>query len=405
MRILMVSHEYPPVGGGGANACMFLAREYAAAGHEVAVVTAWYEGLAPREDAGGVEIYRLRARRAHKECCGFGEMLSYLAKALPFADGLAAEGRFDVCQVFFGIPSGPVGLWLKKRRGVPYIIRFGGGDIPGFQRRFRLLYKAVGPAVKWIWSGADALVANSRGLREFALRFHGGKDVGVIHNGVDTDFFRPDYSKRGGGAVELLFVSRLIERKGLQHLIPRLEEVRALAGRDVRLTVVGDGPYRQALEEAAALHGVGGMVRFEGQRGKEELPAYYQAADVFVFPSMREGMPNAVLEAMACGLPIVMTPCEGSGELVDGNGFVTGAEGFPEAVARCVREQGALSRRSRELAEDVFSWKKSAAAYLSMMEGACARAGSAQKREGGMDAAPPGGAGTGKTGQREISKS
>ncbi len=73
--------------------------------------------------------------------------------------------------VFFGIPSGPLGLYLKRKYEIPYVIRFGGGDIPGFQDRFSVIYKLIGPAIKAIWRNSDALVVNSSGLRKMALDY------------------------------------------------------------------------------------------------------------------------------------------------------------------------------------------------------------------------------------------
>ena len=64
------------------------------------------------------------------------------------------------------------------------------------------------------------------------------------------------------------------------------------------------------------------MVEFVGQKNKKEIVPFYQNADLFILPSAKEGMPNVVLEAMACGLPIIMTPCEGSKELVQDNGYI-----------------------------------------------------------------------------------
>ncbi len=368
MKILMVSHEYPPIGGGGANACRFLSREYIKNGHSVTLVTACFPGLKEREDEEGLEIFRLRSKRKRKDHCSFGEMADFILKALPFCLRLQRERQFDISMIYFGIPSGVVGYIMKKRCNLPYIIRFGGGDIPGFQERFRFVYGLLGPFVRLIWKNASALVANSSGLKDFALAFCDRYPVEVIPNGVDTGFFR-ERVPGPEGELRLLFVSRLLERKGLQYLLPHLEDIEKETGKRVSLTVVGDGPYRPELERITAETGNGARVRFMGQRDKEELPDFFSNADIFVFPSKREGMPNAVLEAMASALPVVMTPCEGSKELIDGNGVIAKGE-FYLSVLEAVRSGRLeeMGRKSLERARDIFSWSAAADRYLKIME-------------------------------------
>ena len=130
MKILAISHEFPPIGGGGANACFFLTKGFVEKGHEVTLVTANYQGMPESEIVNGVRVIRVNSKRAHKEHCSFKEMLSYLLKAYPVANKLQKREKFDVCLVFFGIPSGPIGYMLKKEYKLPYVIRFGGGDVP-----------------------------------------------------------------------------------------------------------------------------------------------------------------------------------------------------------------------------------------------------------------------------------
>lgn len=384
MKILIISHEYPPIGGGGANACMYLSREYASAGHEVHIITVWYEGLAEDDLLSGFEgsirITRLRAKRTNKEHCSFVEMFDFLRKALKVSDDRVKESNrkgapFDICQIFFGIPSGPVGYRLKKKYGLPYVIRFGGGDIPGFQVRFSTVYKLIGPALKLIWKQADALVANSEGLRKLAMEFCNKYPIKVFPNGVDTNVFYPSgrrsYDKN---ILELLFISRLVERKGLQYIIPDLRNIEEASGKQIRFTIVGDGPYRGILEDMARKNEVSDMLTFVGQKDKDELLPYYQSGDIFVFPSKKEGMPNAVLEAMACGLPIVMSPCQGSEELIDGNGTIADADltRFGESLLDVIKaDAGDLQRMadcSRQRAIELFSWKSVADSYLGLFD-------------------------------------
>ncbi len=376
MKILILSHEYPPIGGGGANACMFLSSKYGEMNNEVTVLTVWYEGTKEYEELqdGRVRIIRLKAKRARKESCGFPEMLDYLAKAKRFfKNGKVINANdFDICQVFFGIPSGPLGYYLKKKYGIPYVIRLGGGDIPGFQNRFKFLYKLLAIPLKIIWSNAAAIVANSEGLKLFATNFYDKCKIDVINNGVDADVFTPKHKDELSDTLRFVFVSRLIERKGLQNLIPHLNEIVEHTGKKISLTIVGDGPYRERLEELTDLADVRDMVFFVGQKDKSELSSYYDGADAFVFPSYREGMPNVVLEAMSSGLPIIMLEsCEGSKELVTGNGILC-KDGICEGVERFIRlsceERQKMSKESRSRALELFSWDSIAQKYVSLFD-------------------------------------
>lgn len=191
MKILAISHEFPPIGGGGANACYFLTKGFVERGHEVTLITANYQGMPEKEVMNGVQIMRVNSLRKHKEHCSFKEMLSYLFKAYPVAKKMQKENRYDICLIFFGIPSGPIGYMLKKKYKLPYVIRFGGGDVPGFQERFTKVYKLIAPAIKMIWKKADARIANSQGLKDMALKFYDKKSFDIIPNGVDTEVFYP----------------------------------------------------------------------------------------------------------------------------------------------------------------------------------------------------------------------
>lgn len=377
MKILILSHEYPPIGGGGANACMYLSRQYTELGHHVTIISAWYEGLKEEEVDEGVHIFRVRSQRKHKECCSFMEMVSYLFKAWPAVVQLEEAHHFDICQVFFGIPSGPLGYLLKKRYKVPYIIRFGGGDIPGFQKRFTVIYKIIGPFLKIIWQNANALIANSDGLKKLAMDFYSKNEITIIHNGVDTNKFYPLSDAKSisdSQNINILFVSRLIERKGLQFIIPLLSYIQEKSKKRIQLTVVGDGPYREELVKLTKQNSCEDFVCFEGQKDKNELLSYYQTADIFILPSKKEGMPNVVLEAMACGLPIIMSPCEGSEELITNNGIVSTIDAFADNLVKLCEDKELRYRMGQNSVcnvENNFRWEGIAQKYIEVLKDSC----------------------------------
>lgn len=370
MNILVVSHEYPPLGGGGANACFFLTKEYARKGHKVTVITSKYKNLPGQEESRGVRIIRVKALRKNKEKSTFFEMLTYLFSALMKAKKIAKAEQIDVCQVFFGIPSGPIGLMLKRKYGIPYVVRFGGGDIPGAQKRFSVIYKLLAPIIRSIWRNAEYLVANSEDLKERALSFEKQHPIEIIENGVDNEFFIRTRVKEHP-ECNILFVSRLIEGKGLQYIIPHMREIEQKTTQPVHLTIVGDGPYRDELEKITEESGVSELVSFIGHKNKTELLPYYNDADVFILPSLSEGMPNVVLEAMAMELPIVMTPCGGSKELIRGNGYVVPVHQFTEKLIElCDHEEWRkeMGRLGGVRARTDFSWESKADAYMKLFE-------------------------------------
>ena len=378
MKILMLSHEYPPIGGGGATACRELAARFARDGHRVTVITAGFGALTGGETTPeGAKIIRLPARRRYADHCGFPEMLDYLCRAVRAAVRHEKNGPDDLCLCFFGIPAGPAALYLKKKFGIPYVVRFGGGDIPGFQDRFRLLYRLLSGPLRLIWKEAAALVANSEGLRKTALDFCDRYPVRVIANGVDSAAFLRSDRPEDPEVLRLLSVCRIIERKGLQDVIEALPMLEERTGRRVAYTIVGDGPYREKLENLARERGVCDRVTFTGQKKREEVLPYYRNADVFCCPSRKEGMPNTVLEAMACGLPVIIrADSQGAKELIADNGAA--AEGdFGEALAslllRPAQERARMGLAGRRRAQEEFSWDRTAALYGELFEKITAR--------------------------------
>lgn len=376
MKILVVSHEYPPIGGGGANACFFLTEEYVKLGHHVTIITSIFEDLPKEVIRHNIRIIRVRALRKKEDKSTFLEMLSYLFSAWHQAKKLVKKEHFDVCQVFFGIPSGPIGLYLKKRYHIPYVIRFGGGDIPGAQKRFSCIYKILSPAIRMIWGNAEALVANSEILKERAQGFEDRYCIDIIANGVDNDFFtrrEEIVCNRNikNTTINILFVSRLIRGKGLQHIIPEMKKISIECGQSIKLIIVGDGPFRDELERITQEAAMQDFVAFEGKKNKQELYEYYKNADLFILPSESEGMPNVVLEAMAMGLPVIMTPCGGSGELIKENGKIVPIDGFVDAITALCQDRESrikMGRQSAILTRTKFSWQEKAEEYLKLFK-------------------------------------
>ncbi len=374
MRILAVNYEYPPLGGGAGNATAHIGRELAALGADVTVMTSAFSGLPKYESFDGLTIRRVPVIRRRPDRCTPPEMMTFLGSALTAALRLSKHIRPEVTLAFFGIPSGPVGLALKKRYGVPFVVSLRGGDVPGFQPYDLALYhRLLGWAIRSVWRRAEAVVANSTGLKMLAEASASDVPIRMIPNGVDTDRFRPLTENRNGGRVRLGFVGRLVYQKGLDVLLQALALLPVET--DWRLEIVGDGDSRKHLETMAHDLDLYGKVHFAGWKERSELPGIYRQIDLFVLPSRDEGMPNVVLEAMASGLPVIASRVAGNEELViEGQtGYLTPSED-PAALSRVLAEsigntelRQQMGRAGRALVEARYTWRRVAEAYLELM--------------------------------------
>lgn len=155
----------------------------------------------------------------------------------------------------------------------------------------------------------DKIVAVSEDVASFLRGM--GFDPVVITPGVDFEIFHPIEADRcrrelGLDGRVILFVGRLNPWKGLEYLIAAMKNVNECF-RNASLVIVGDGPLEESCRQLSSSHGISDSVIFKGRVSHTDLPKYYAAADVLVLPSFYESFSMVVLEAMACGCPVVTT--------------------------------------------------------------------------------------------------
>jgi glycosyltransferase involved in cell wall biosynthesis len=210
---------------------------------------------------------------------------------------------------------------------------------------------------RWLRSADDLLISESETSREFLLGLgYAPERVRTVRNGVDLPEI-PSAAERRRARLHLglredepllLAMGRLDEQKGHSVL---LEAVAGLKGsRPPRCAVVGDGPLRDRLRRQAARLGLGKAVQLPGERA--DVRAWLHAADVFVLPSLWEGLPNALLEAMALGLPVAASRVDGVPEAVtDGVEGLLVEPGAPQALAAALDSLLADAALRRRLGE------------------------------------------------------
>lgn len=383
MRVLVLNYEFPPIGGGGGEASRNIASHLVRLGVEVKVLTAHWGNLPRCEFIDGYTIYRTPSFRQRPDRCTVKEMFAFLLCNIIPSLRLARQWHPDVVHVHFAVPVGPLGYLIKKCYNIPYIITLHGGDVPGFDpKQTDWWYRILLPFTRPIWREASFVVAVSKGLCDLAQRSYPGIPISVIPNGIDCEYFKPlDNSAGSSDKVVMVFVGRIAEQKGLAYLIQSLPALRSRVSTPFVLNVVGDGPLRPNMEALAESLGVSDCVHFSGWVSQSQVRDWLQRADIFVLPSLMEGLSIALLQAMACGLPVVTGNVMGNREVVRNgqNGFLVptcDTRAWVEALAPVIEGRELrlqMGRRSRELIAE-YDWYTISRTYLQILEASAARA-------------------------------
>ena len=276
-------------------------------------------------------------------------------------------------------PVSPKEASLIYGIGVPVVMGPMNGGIsypPGFrafQRRWIRGFigggRLLSGAMNWLAPGkrraAVLLVANRRTA---AALPHGvrGRVIELVENGVDKELWRPA-DVRASGPVRFVFSGRLVDWKGVQFLLDAL----SIVGQQTAATldVLGSGPMRAVLERQVAAAGLGEVVTFRGWMPQQQCATELAAADVFVLPSLYECGGAVVLEAMACGLPVIATNWGGPADYLDASCGILVDPGEPLTFAKSLAEAMLLlandpARRERmgaagrQKAVQQFDWKR-----------------------------------------------
>ncbi|MCG7346832.1 glycosyltransferase [Sphingomonas sp. ACRSK] len=283
---------------------------------------------------------------------------------------LRQKFNFDVIDSYYLYPDGVAASLLARWFNRPYLMTALGSDvslIPQFPRERRMIVRAV--------ERAYAVTAVCGALRDELVSIGVASDkVHVVEHGVDLDMFRPPEDRRalrrslGMDGPTLLSVGHLIDRKGHDLAI---RAVAALPG--VRLMIAGDGPRDRALRALAMNLGVGDRVEFLGHVDQERLPGLYGAADIALNCADREGIANVLLEAIACGTPLVATPVWGSPEVVKVReaGLLTADRSVPAISDAIARLLAALPERAatRRYAES-YDWRRTGREHRALLKSA-----------------------------------
>lgn len=373
MRILTLSYEFPPIGGGGSGVVKGLSAEFVRTGHTVDVVTMGFQGLPEEETVDGISIHRVDCNRQSESKCTAREALRYVLKARPVVRRLLDKNQYDIVHTHFIFPDGIIAMKEAVPKGIPFIITAHGSDVPGYNPK--LFFKFVHPFLKIFWRrvtrSAALLVSPSETLATLIESVGPDTPVLVIPNGISEEKFQPAEKVN-----QILVATRLVKRKGVQYLL------KAIAGGAVEwpTKIIGSGEYQSELSELNDKLGKPAELLGWVSNESDEFRDLLQQSSVYVLPSDFENFPVSLLEAMAAGSAIVTTKGHGCEEVVgDAAELVTTGS---QDEQKCVEEIRAalqrittdaeycasLGKRARTRLEDNFTWRAVAKTYQAAYE-------------------------------------
>lgn len=302
----MVVGQYHPIAGGTEMECRKLASGLAGRGIGVTVLTQYYAGLPEYEVVDGIPVYRkMKGWHFHE--------YTYMLSVLWFL--LRKISDFDIIHCFGLYLYIPPVVLVKYVFGKRVIGRVEGSGAYGDFHR-----------IKQLTSGRLVLASSRRLDRIIAIARHIGAEIEAegfpgqrivsIPNSVDQRLYKTEMSRDRLERRRICFVGRLAEEKGLVCLVKAMKKVSDEI-RGVTLDIVGAGPMRDELSNLSSNLGLQEVICFKGNGAA--LP-HYRASDLFILPSFSEGLSLSLLEAMACGLPVIATNVEGNREVLHPSG-------------------------------------------------------------------------------------
>lgn len=328
MRILLLTSTFPDrVVSYSASFISVLSEYLQQRGHQVVIVTQRRPDTPPDVRTDGIEIRRFEfsgwesnLRWSTQRSVPVGSTLSFLWNMFQAARSVIKEQEIDVIHCFWVIPSGFLGIFLKAFSGIPLVVTAPGSDLNVWVHR-RFIRSFIAFTVR----RADRLIVLGRQMRESALAV-GGKAERIVsmlgNGGVDLTRFSPAPPEEKAAAraklglapsaVVCLFIGRLERPK----LIPLLVEAVALARVNepsLKLLLVGGGEWDRSNIDTVSFEET--VVSY-GPQAPAQLRLYLAASDVFLYASTMEGIPLAIVEAMASGLPVVASAVGGIPDIV-----------------------------------------------------------------------------------------
>ena len=340
MKILVLNYEFPPIGGGAAPVSKDIAEKLCERGHDVVVVTMGFGNLLSYEEINGVRIYRVESHRKSKNVCKPWEQLLYLIMAERLVKKLMMQQKFDICHAHFIVPTGVAARWIKRKYHIPYILTAHGSDVEGHNQKssMKIMHRILRGAWRKIVKDSSAVVSPSRYLMGVMNQNYPCDKYIYIPNGIEWDMWH----KLSGGKKEkrILVMGRLQRFKNVQMILQAFGQT---GMGEWQADILGDGPFRGALEQMVENLLLSDKVHFHGwlDNGSKEQMEIVKKASVYITASRFENCPMSVMEAVAAGCYPVLSDIPGHRQLIDDDAYffdLSDIRSLSRKIERLVRE-------------------------------------------------------------------
>jgi glycosyltransferase involved in cell wall biosynthesis len=344
MRILVLNHEFPPIGGGGGRVAKDICRELSKWGYEIKVLTAHIKGLPREEERDGYQVIRLPSLRNQPYKASFLSMTAYVLAGLWTGHRLVRSFKPEVIHAHFAVPAGALAWVLSRMTGIPYVLTVHLGDVPGgVPEKTGGWFRWIHPFTRAIWRDANRIVAVSEFTRQLALKKYDVK-IQVISNGVDLSTMQPNIIHLNQ-PPRIVFAGRFMAQKNPLQLVQTLKGLKQFQWQCV---MIGDGPLMQDIKRAVAESDLEDRFQFTGWIDPQDVLNWFDRSDILFMPSRSEGLPVVGVQALAKGLAIIASQVGGFVDLVDHdkNGYLIQQEDIAKFSTSL---QGLLSDSTRLL--------------------------------------------------------
>ena len=335
MKILVLNHEYPPVGGGGGKVSQDIAEGLVRNGHKVYVLSSLIYPEARVENRNGVTIHRLFCRRKYAYKARLLDMAIFVFASIVYGYRFIKKENPDLIHAHFAVPAGAAAWVLAKITHKPFLITAHLGDVPGgVPEKTGKIFRFIFPFTKPIWRDAVKIIAVSEYTKQLAKKSYPSVSIQVIPNGVNV-------KEIGSGTIkinnppQIVYAGRFVEQKNPIQIVRTLASIADLPWHCI---LIGDGPLHEIVQEEIHKTGLKNRITLVGWVDPTHVINYFMKSDILFMPSLNEGLPVTMVHAMATGLALIVSDVGGCRELIqnDINGYLVNPN-HPEEFSKVMR--------------------------------------------------------------------